>query len=969
MSKRAVFSYEASIGTKWLPLSEQHRKHLDQIDEYVKEYIRGRTDVPRFAVVGPYGQGKTQLLFHILRLTFENGGIAAYIHADRIAELIEKRGKNGRILPSRLPQTIREAVMQDFEAISLNQSRSLVIIDIDKPEVIDYLKNKLPQDLKAKPLVILIDELEQAYQLLQERIETSDRNPIRSLLDTRETYTVLAFAPRSIYEYKIGTILAEGEAERSRFDIFYLPPVSSTEIRKFLNIPTKGYSNFIWWVSRGRARFLIKAFQQGKNYTLNAQRGFASFVEAMGKVSGVPCFDLDALVDKEGKFVSNWQETLNLVPQPSSHEGERALLFKINENFLPKATEFFGGLGFAGKHSIILADFLNLLLDALSDENDEAILRKKNVLPLIRVTYELTLEHTYDEMLVSELQKRLDELQAHSDLRYSLPDMMEESNVAESVRRDRCLPFDFEKLLEFFPFPLSSPQLPGTSKELVDKWLSDLDDYPLAEDNEGATTILYFSDFEHFKRYCNNEKSAFLQKNLSESKQSVILLLRGGDVPPTDWPGVVRWLKSQNRLYAEKVRPLLLADFLANALFLMLQNSSQPRLPLKKEVEILRGEFEEKGDRASATKIYRYQGALDELVKSGIQNLPGSSKSFIYKTQGVAFEREVSWRTGAEAFFYPFTLSFFPEDDEGLRALSQLRSWAERSGRPLFEFLPEAGGYRTAVRFLPTTDRKGVPQHSESVEAIRNCYKGLTDDLSALANLGVSRDEFRTLVEDELSQYLLESYYESSKFKGITGGEKQRVLDYLRQALEIHQKILCEHEALRESLGIGIDPSLKFSREQEEAIRGLQSLVEKTDTWRSIVYQRVLFVFVEQIATNIKMKVDEFWKVLNTLPPEKYRNLKGLEELFSLPNRLSEETVKYLDLHRDKFSDELMKMKQETLNVIKANGIEGVTLGNIAAVHEYFGDLIFLKDYLQEMNGDIQALKGDLQNYNEVRGE
>ncbi len=89
----------------------------------------------------------------------------------------------------------------------------------------------------------------------------------------------------------------------------------------------------------------------------------------MGNISGVPCFDLDAMIDRGGKFVSNWSDVFSLVPTATAEDKERALLIKVEDDFDQKATEFFGKLGFSGKHSLTLANYFYFLLDAVSGED------------------------------------------------------------------------------------------------------------------------------------------------------------------------------------------------------------------------------------------------------------------------------------------------------------------------------------------------------------------------------------------------------------------------------------------------------------------------------------------------------------------------------------------------------------------------------------------------------------------------
>ena len=951
--------YKASLQIQWVPLSEQHKKYSERIEGYVKQYVDGHKDVPRIAVVGAYRQGKTQLLFHILKLVLEKGGIAAYTHADLIVKLIESKvGKEAKIRPSDFPQLLRETISDDIKSIVHDRQPALI-----HPDVVGYLREHLAEDTVNKPLVLLIDELEQAYEQLQGKIETSDRNPIRSLLDASDIYTVLAFAPRSIYEYKLGAALGEGEAERGRFDIFNLPPVSPSEITKFLGIDRQ-LANFIWWISRGRAGQAIRAYNNSLNYALNEQASFLSFVESMGQISGVPCFNTDALMDRDGNFLYHWKEVLNLVPQSSVTEAESALLFKIDREFIAKATEFFGKLGFSGKHSMLLASYFTLLLEAISGEDEVAIIKKKDAVALIRATYELTLEHTFDEEFIGSLQKKLDELQTHPDLRYSLPDRMEDARVAERTKPSKFLPFDFDKVLEFFPFPMSSPQLPGASREDVDRWLKGLENLPLAEDEENSVNILFFKESEHFKRYCENERRAFVEKCLPEEKRTVVLLLQG-DTTSKILPPLARWLMKHDRLYIGRLRPSLLGDFLVNALSLINPDPRQPRPSFRKQMEILEQNFE--NDRATLLKIHRYVAGLSDFVASSARSLKESTKKFAYEGKGAAFEQEIGRQKTSEGFFYPFTLAFYAEDSEGLRALAQIRGLSERSDRSLYGFLPETGGYRTAVRFLSIIDRKGVPQHSESVNVIQNAYKDLIGDLEDLAGL-LPKDEFRILVEDDISSFILDSYYESRRFRGISQGEKKRITEYLDQSLKTQNRILDEEEILKKIIGVGRDASLKFSPDQQQAIKELLSLVEKMDSWRSAVYQRIFFVFAEQIAIAVKAKADEFWKTLNQLPPEEYKSLKKVKELLSFPDQFPEEVFRYLDIPRDRLANELKKMWEDAVKDVKNATIGGVHGSNLRALSEFFKDLITLQEYLTTIKDGLVTLKEKVQQYANIKG-
>ena len=267
---------------------------------------------------------------------------------------------------------------------------------------------------------------------------------------------------------------------------------------------------------------------------------------------------------------------------------------------------------------------------------------------------------------------------------------------------------------------------------------------------------------------------------------------------------------------------------------------------------------------------------------------------------------------------------------------------------------------------MPTTDRKGVPRHSDSVRTIQSFFKDRIADVDNLIDL-LSKEEFRMLVDDELSRFLSETYYEAKRFQAIGEGEKKRVLEYLDQSLDIQRKISEEEKALESSIGIGFAASLKFSPEQEKAVDGLRVLVEGSDTWHSAVYQRVFFIFVEQIALAVKNKADEFWKTISELPPDEYRKLKGLKELFALPNQLSEEVFRYIDVSREKLTPELNRIRKD---VSKKNQdyMSGLHGNNILAVYNHFKDLIDLQERLEVIRDDITSIKEEtLQWYRRIK--
>ena len=964
-NERKPIGYIADLGTEWVPLSVLHQKFAERMEDYVSQYLSGNRGTPRIAIVGPYGQGKTQLLFHILKKTLEKGGVPFYTHADLVVKSIEREiGKDQRVIPSDLPKLLHKTVLSDIAAIAGGSFENVVLMH---PDVIQWMKIHFSSVEESKGIVLLIDELEQSYENLQDKVDSKDRNPLRGLIDAKEIFTILSFAPRSIYEYKMSAALGEGEAETRRLDIFNLPPVSPVELKTFLKIDNRGFANFIWWLSRGRAGLALKAFNNSGNYSLQEQAGFQSFVESMGQISGVPCLDSDSFMDKEGNFLKNWLQILKIEPSPATSQEDWSLSFSLGKEFDLNAINFFGKLGFSGKHSITLSTFLRLILEAISGANGIAYLGKKDSTPLLRAVYELTLEHTYDEEFISVLQSKLDELQADPNLRYILPDKMEESSLVQRLKTVECLPIDFEKILDCFPFPLSSPQLPGTNDKDVKKWLRGVESNPLAEDSEGSVAILFFSDQDHFKRYCEQSRHSFIEKSLPQ-KSKTLVIMTSDDVNLNSLPALASCLRKQGRLEIRRLRPLLLTGFVTNALFLLSQSNSGNSLSLRKQLDLLKKQFKDKSDRATVRKIERYSSGLADFLVSSSHNFPLVAKSFSYGRTGAGFEEQFERQKSSPGFFYPFVLAFFKGDAEGGKTLARLRELSERSQDPLQEFLHELGGYRSAVRFLPKSDRKNSFQDSESVSVIRGYYCKLQTDLEELSTL-LSIEEFMLLADDELSQFLLKAFYEGKRFKGINTATKDDLHDYLEQSLDIQKRIKSESQVIHESIGVGFEGSLSFSSSQELAIAELQGMLDQIESWSSPVYQEIFAVFAEQICTNIKARADENWKELNRLHQFQYDQLKKLSELFTLPNNLPEDLFKFIGLSRQNFAKALEKMREEAYEKMGNLNVIGLNLQNMNSAHDCFSDLIELHESLNEMKNSFENLKGQLEKYNSIGRE
>lgn len=78
-----VVSYEADIDQKYEDLTEKHKAIKSQLENAIIQYIKDGKGKP-VTIQGPYGSGKTQLLYHLFKISYENGCVGIYTHLERI---------------------------------------------------------------------------------------------------------------------------------------------------------------------------------------------------------------------------------------------------------------------------------------------------------------------------------------------------------------------------------------------------------------------------------------------------------------------------------------------------------------------------------------------------------------------------------------------------------------------------------------------------------------------------------------------------------------------------------------------------------------------------------------------------------------------------------------------------------------------------------------------------------------------
>lgn len=248
---------QASPSKSWdKSLSDQHADIHAEISEVVKDISADELRDP-LAVVGPYGSGKTQLLYKIFSLSWENGVPALYTDAKSIIEGFKASDDDSIV------DWLTERVQNQVERLDDGKMVNWVPHFASQRRRQKWLDETVSgADIdSSKQAVLLVDEAEQAYTSLQQQVGVDDENALRELLDeVTGVYQVWSFGFVSAYE-----IL--GEADFRRFKELRIPLLDRKNVYDKLeaaNKPTK-FTNAIWWLARGRAGWVNKLVDEMPN--------------------------------------------------------------------------------------------------------------------------------------------------------------------------------------------------------------------------------------------------------------------------------------------------------------------------------------------------------------------------------------------------------------------------------------------------------------------------------------------------------------------------------------------------------------------------------------------------------------------------------------------------------------------------------------------------------------------------------
>jgi len=421
--------YTAGIDTPWVnftPLHEQTTLRAQNVAFGVAKPFAG-------AIVGVYGSGKSALAFQIMQ---EAGKRSVFAVWEEAAALIDRLVPEGAsVLPQEFAGRVREWVAGVSEPGPLRMEYVSTLQRRGHGEIAE----KMCAQPSSTKRILVLDEVEQAHQLLLKRIATDDGQPLRALIDGCgvDLRLFLAYAPESYH--------AVGDADRGRLAYLPVPSLDVRSIQETFSLQ-RHEANFVWWVSRGRARGVIQAVEEiikpnraGRfDHDLNA---LSLALEALPGVFGVPALLQDGLNHGDLRRLMKLEPTV----ADAARNGvvcdlhDRMVIADRIQGVIGSVVEAVDGLQ-------PLANELVMVLDALASEDNRAYMTFEDVQSALKVA----------EARAIESGRMREALENPTSLAGALT-----FQIGSPGRLERQLPTSVEELTDRrFPSPFTDPMLP-----------------------------------------------------------------------------------------------------------------------------------------------------------------------------------------------------------------------------------------------------------------------------------------------------------------------------------------------------------------------------------------------------------------------------------------------------------------------------------------------------------------------------
>lgn len=906
--------YEAELVREYQELTERHKTIKHDLEDALSAYLNEKRGKP-VTIQGPYGSGKTQLLYHLFKYVWGKGGISIYTHLEKIIPDHEMASAD-------YANYLKELLDQEVQLLQKGESK---LMSGRFGRVKNYAVSKIRQLAgNSYPIVLLVDEIEQQYKSLDERVKTDDHSPMKETLRAVERgdagfYLILAFSPVSFYEF------SKGEAQTRSFLSIMLPILKARNLRETLG----EMGNLIWWIGRGRYGWALKVFDTFKTNLSNIdkcpKKEFLDVCRSLGLIGGVPPLVIES-VEKIDNFNKFKEFLIHLEPEKEGEEvysGDAKIVKRCRvcrpehnlEDIIEKSLK-------ASKVSKVsdIAYYLLLVLDALSSPEGKMPLftDMEDWKELFNMVGDIILEFEGEERLPWE---DLEKLQSDPDFVFNIRRDAENSAPLEE---GYCITPGF--IRSIFPFPISSPNL--TVKRIIEQRESLGDQTYLGREDVDGVSVLFFLNEDKVREYLLQQSSNFFK----ETKALVTVNL--GAKEEFDLPPLARWLQKEGRLTVITPRGIL-SDFLVS-FFYWIRNERGMILPINGLLQqLIDSQVVE--DKEKARKISYYSSRVREYLDRELPRVPAAK--YILRDQ-TGFDSKIGF--AAEVMGFAFV-----GNKNDWEAMYRFR---EHFGRTEFirtESTKKQTGVPTALPNLVVESKKTISPGA----VLRRVNESFSEHLPALKEIveELDREEFTSIPVDEVSELIFDGIYlylRSWKDPSEASIRFQKA-KYDWDAL-INRMGKLSEKIKRLENAVGKNIQLIHSLEADKgSITNIGKVLGEYQTKLSPYTKFLLSTFADTTREIIEVKLTQieksFQQLVNSVLNEIQRYMSGIEGIEGFEKDTFLWIGKTKDEIRREFQGELQNACQQLTKGAKLN------LENIPDVTDFIERVGEIADELQTL--------------------
>ncbi|MCK4595413.1 hypothetical protein KAT73_01420 [candidate division WOR-3 bacterium] len=925
-----IASYEADLGQEYKTLTKRHENIKSQLEKALFQYLKEGKSKP-VTIQGPYGSGKTQLLYRLFKSTWENGGVGIYTHLEKIVP-------TQKIGPLEYADYLKELVNEEVDLLRKGESKLMT------GKVKDYAISRMGQtNSENSSIALFVDEIEQQYKSLDETVETDDHSPMREVIARVNNgeagfYLVLAFAPVSFYEF------SKGEAQTGRFLPMVLPIVEPKTFRAVFG----GIGNLIWWMGKGRYRGISRTqdiFEANvSNINEISDKELLDVSLNIGSIGGVPALEFES-IEKIDDFNNFRDFLIHLEPKENGGEIHSGIIKVVKKCRIYNGEK--DGLNYVLKKALKdsgvskVADisyYLSVILDALSSFNGKVPLftDSDDWEELLNMAEDIILEFEGEDRLPSEDLKMLHD--NISDFFYTIRRNAE--NTGE-LKEGYCIAPVFLRTL--FPFPISSPNL--TNKKIEELRESLGDQTYLGKEEQNGVSIFFFLNKDKIRDYLSQETKSFLK----ETKALVAINLGGEE--EIEKTKLAQWLENEGRLRVISPKRIL-SDFLVS-FFYWIRSERGKSLPISSLFEKFT-ENQSIPEKDKARKIAYYNSRVREYLDSELPKLPSSKYILSDKT---GFDEFKAGRVG----FVPEVIGFsFVDGKNDWEVVYEFRSKFEKTQFIRKESTDKKTGVPSAVEKLVVVDKKAKDITTGAVlKRISRSFGKQLPDLNEVVD-ETGKDEFVTIPVDDDSERIFEGIYLYLKeWKDPSKAEEK------------FREIKSDWDDLINRINVLSGEIAEFEKLADENILLTHSLVADKTIIASIGkdlgnYQTkispytkfLLSTFIEKTIEVVEPKISKIEKRFGEFQDSLKDKIENYKGAFKSVNSFGKDSFVWINKSKDEIQEEFQqKFKDICQDFTKGGKIDLENVPDPDSFIESVGEISDELQILGEINESVKQCK------------